>query len=217
MKLRHRLAAALLALTLAGALAAEPTPHDVVRSTADDIAERLSGRKDYLAAHPEELFQLIDEVLMPNFDIRYAGFVVLGKHWRRIDEAQRTRFIEAFYEFLMRSYAKGILEFDPDNITIEPPRGEPDEKRAVVRTEMRLDDGTVVPVDYSLRNSKTGWKVFDVKIEGVSYVLNYRSQFDAEISATGIDAVIARLERETAELEAGAAAEGAAGAEPAGG
>lgn len=215
MSARALLGAALLALMLAGPVAAETTPHDVVRATADTIAERLSGRKDYLAEHPDELYRLIDEILLPNFDTRYAGYIVLGKHWRRISDAQRTRFIEVFYEFLMRSYAKGILEFDPDNITIEPPRGEPGEKRAVVRTEMRLDDGTVVPVDYSLRNTKEGWKVFDVKIEGVSYVLNYRSQFDAEISATGIDAVIARLARETAELEAaeraGAGAESGAG------
>jgi phospholipid transport system substrate-binding protein len=66
-------------------------------------------------------------------------------------------------------------------------------------TELQLDDGTRVAVNYSLRKSSKGWKVYDVRLDGVSYVRNYRSQFNAEISALGIDAVIARLESETSD------------------
>lgn len=180
---------------------ASKTPNQVIEETATAMASRLQGRKEYLSSHPEELYALIDEILLPNFDTRYSGYLVLGKHWRTASEEQRSRFIDTFYDFLLRSYANGILEFDQDNIKVLPARGEAPEKRTVVKTEMRLDDGTEIPVNYSMRETAAGWKAYDVRIEGVSYVQNYRNQFNAEISANGLDAVIARLEQETAALE----------------
>ena len=185
------------------ASAEEQTPHQILESAATNIAERLDGNKDRLEANPDELYALIDEILLPHFDTRYAGYLVLGKHWRSASDEQRTRFIDVFYKFLLRSYAKGILEFDQQSIRFFPPRGEQDGKRVIVKTEMKLEDGTQIPVNYSMRKSKTGWRVYDVRIEGVSYIQNYRNQFNAEISATGIDAVIDRLAAETAAKESG--------------
>ena len=179
----------------------DATPNQVIEATANAMADGLDGRRAYFEEHPEELYQLINDVLLPNFDARYAGYLVLGKHWRTASEEQRSRFIDAFYNFLLRSYAKAVLEFDQKKINILPPRGELGEKRAVVKTEMRLDDGSEIPVNYSMRNTDNGWKAYDVRIEGISYVQNYRNQFNAEISAKGIDSVIVRLESETAARE----------------
>ena len=181
--------------------AVDATPNQVIEATANAMADGLDGRRAYFEEHPEELYQLINDVLLPNFDARYAGYLVLGKHWRTASEEQRSRFIDAFYNFLLRSYAKAVLEFDQKKISILPPRGELGEKRAVVKTEMRLDDGSEIPVNYSMRNTDNGWKAYDVRIEGISYVQNYRNQFNAEISAKGIDSVIVRLESETAARE----------------
>lgn len=192
----------MLSLTGAVAVANEQTPHAILESAATSIAERLDGNKEQLEGNPDELYALIDEILLPHFDTRYAGYLVLGKHWRSASDDQRTKFIDVFYRFLLRSYARGILEFDQQSIRFLPPRGEQDEKKVVVKTEMSLDDGTAIPVNYSMRNSKDGWRVYDVRIEGVSYIQNYRNQFNAEISAKGIDAVIARLAAETAAKEA---------------
>jgi len=192
----------LLAAVSAFAFAEEQTPHQILESAATTIAERLDGNKERLEANPDELYMVIDEILLPHFDTRYAGYLVLGKHWRSASDEQRTRFIDVFYKFLLRSYAKGILEFDQQSIRFFPPRGEQDEKRVIVKTEMKLEDGTEIPVNYSMRNSKDGWRVYDVRIEGVSYIQNYRNQFNAEISANGIDSVIDRLADETAAKEA---------------
>jgi phospholipid transport system substrate-binding protein len=142
------------------------------------------------------LYGVIDEVLLPVFDRRYAGHLVLGKHWKPATAEQRDRFIAAFYAFLLKTYAKGMLEFDQDNMRVLAAEDSSKENRARVKTELKLGDGSTVPVNYSLRRSSAGWKVYDVRIEGVSYVQNYRNQFAAEISALGIDAVIARLEDE---------------------
>jgi phospholipid transport system substrate-binding protein len=170
------------------------TPDQVVRETADTLTARINGRQQELAASPPELYKLVSDVFLPVFDTDYAGRLVLGKHWRSATPAQRQQFIDTFYDFLLRSYAKYVLRFEKDKVTFLPgPPGAPDPKRAVVKTEMQLGDGTKLPVHYSLHQTPEGWRAFDVRIEGISYVQNYRNQFSAEIGAKGIDAVIARL------------------------
>ena len=146
------------------------TPNEVVASTAAAIAEQLDGRQDYLKDNSTELYALIDGLLLPHFDTRYAGRLVLGNHWKNATDEQRSRFVEVFYRFLVQSYADGILGFEQESLTILPPDGELDERRAVVKTTIRMDDGTLVPVNYSMRNSSAGWRVYDVRIEGVSYI-----------------------------------------------
>ena len=174
----------------------ETAPQEVVESAATTMAEKLNGRKDYYEANLEELYLMIDEVLLPHFDTRYSGRLVLGKHWKGTAEEQRADFIDVFYQSLLQSYAQGLLEFDQDKIEFLPFQGDLSEKRVVVKTQMHLDDGSEVPVNYSMRRSGPAWKVYDVRIEGVSYIQNYRNQFNAEISANGVDSVIERLRAE---------------------
>ncbi len=157
---------------------------------------RLAGRQDYLEENPDELYSIVDEFLLPHFDREYAARLVLARNWRRASPEQRTRFIDVFYNFLLRNYAKGILEFDRDSLTILPERGKSPPGKARVSTEMSLSDGTRVPVDYFFRQVEDEWRVFDIKIEGVSYVVNYRNQFASEIKSRGLDAVIDRLEND---------------------
>ncbi len=178
------------------------TPEQLVADTANAVADRIAGREAQLSAHPEQLYALVDEVFLPVFDTQYAGRLVLGRHNRTVTAEQRRRFIQAFYEFLVRSYADSILKFRKDRIKVLPVPAEKlkHSKRVVVRTRMSMDDGTVVSVDYSLHMTPKGWRIYDVRIQGVSYVRTYRSQFDQEISAKGIEAVITRLETEAKAL-----------------
>lgn len=180
------------------------SPYEIIETTAMAVSERLDGRKVYFDENPDELYALIDELLLPHFDARYAGRLVLGRHWSTATREQRDRFVEVFYRFLVQSYANGILEFEQGEIKVLQPEGEQDERRVVVKTETRMDDGSEVPINYSMRKTRDGWRVYDVRIEGVSYVQNYRNQFNAEIAALGVDAVIDRL---NAEVEAAAAVE----------
>ena len=196
---------AVVALPVSGAEeGASTTPVAVVERTASNLQEKLVGQQKYYAANADELYALVDEVLQPNFDIEYSGKLVLGKsHWMAATEEQRTRFIDAFYSFLIKTYAKGILEFDQEHLVILPePNFSKDGKKAMVFTELIIDGGDNIQVNYSVRQTKGGWKIYDVRIEGVSYVQNYRSQFNAEITAQGIEAVIKRLEQEAAAAEA---------------
>ncbi len=176
------------------------SPTEVIEATANGVQSLLVGQKAYYADHTTELYNLIERLLLPSFDVEYAGKQVLGKeHWSAATVEQRSKFIEVFYDFLIKTYAKGVLEFDQDRLTVLPdPKYSKNGRKALVRTQLLLDGGGDVLINYALRQTLDGWKIYDVRIDGVSYIKNYRSQFDAEISARGIDAVIQRLEEDAA-------------------
>ena len=183
-------------LLTAGTAVADDTPNAVIESAVAELTEQLDGRKEELAGDRQALYKIIDGILLPRFDSRFAAQLVLARHWRTASKEQQTRFIDAFYQALLRKYADGILEFDPDMITVLPFRGDTSNKRAKVRSSVDLDDGSKVAVDYELVRRKNGWLVFNVIIEGVSYIRNFRAELDTEIKASSLDAVIARLESE---------------------
>jgi len=194
----RRILVGILGLLLAsGALG--QSPNDVVQEAAEELAEAIEGRKDELANDPAALYALIDEILLPRFDRQYSAQLVLGKHWRSADDSQRDRFVDAFYRSLLRRYSDGVLEYDQNKVEVLPFRGDESEPRVVVRTIVSLEDGTAVPVNYGLVRRDAGWLMFDVTIEGISYVRNFRTELNAEIQATSLDAVIERLEAEAAE------------------
>jgi phospholipid transport system substrate-binding protein len=201
-------------LSLPGVARSED-PTAVIDSAVDELAGALEGRKIELNENRGELYELIDSILLPRFDRRYAAQLVLGRYWRSASEEQQQRFIKAFYQALLERYADGVLEFDQQRITVLPYRGDPEERRTTVRTEVELDDGTEVPVNYGLVRREDGWKVYDVTVEGISYVRNFRTELNAEIAEKGVEAVIRRLEREAGirEADGGSGDSGAAEAE----
>ena len=183
----------------AGPVLDSRTPEQVVSQTAELLASIVDARRAELTASPTALYKVVSEVFLPVFDTDYAGRLVLGKNWRTASASQRRQFIAAFYDFLLHSYSRYVLRFQKKRVRILPGAGGTlDPQRAVVKTEMRLEDGTKLPVLYSLHQTQTGWRAFDLRIEGISYVQNYRNQFNAEIGAKGLDAVIARLQAEAA-------------------
>ncbi len=179
-----------------GAQSVEDSPNVVIESAVVLFAEQLDGREDELSENRAELYEIVDGILMPRFDRRFAAQVVLAKNWRTASEEQQARFIEAFYRALLRKYSDGILQFDPNAITVLPYRGDTTKKRTRVRSTVVLDDGSKVSVDYELVKRKAGWLVFNVVIEGVSYVVNFRAELESEIRASSLEAVLERLERE---------------------
>ena len=185
--------AVLLASGFLSGIAHAQSPNTIIEEAADELDAALQGRREELKANRQELYELIDRILLPRFDRTYAAQLVLGQNWRTATADQRTRFIDVFYKNLLHKYADGVLEFDPGRIEILPFRGDETKPRVTVKTSVRLDDGTKVPVDYSLVKRDAGWLLFDVSIEGISYVRNFRVEIGSEIQATSLDAVIDRL------------------------
>lgn len=175
------------------------SPNSVVEDAAKLLDQALKDRRDELGKDKKALYALIDGILMPRFDRRYAAQLVLARHWRTANEEERERFIHAFYDHLMHLYAEAILEFDLTKLKVLPFRDDPSKKRTVVKTIMLMDDGTKVPVNYGMVSHESGWQMFDVTIEGISYVRNFKAELNAEIEAKGLDGVIQRLEKESSD------------------
>tara|TARA_R110002096_G_scaffold5809_3_gene26828 strand:+ start:21303 stop:21926 length:624 start_codon:yes stop_codon:yes gene_type:complete len=173
-------------------------PKQVIDEAVQLLSEKMAGRNEELAANKDDLYALIDEILLPRFDRKFAAQVVLAKHWRGANAEQRERFIDAFYNALVRRYADGLLEFRQERVEILPFRGDASKPRAKIKSTVLLTDGTKVSVDYELVKRKSGWLLFNVVIEGVSYVRNFRAELDSEIRSSSLDAVIERLEAEIA-------------------
>lgn len=197
-RINWRLPAAFVAwLLLASTVVADPGPPDaVIEGAVTELTDKLNGRREELAENRDELYSLINDILLPRFDRKLAAQLVLAKHWRTASEEQRERFIKAFYDSLLRKYADGLLEFDDERIDVIEFRGDTAAKRALVKTNVTLNDGTQVPVHYDLVNRGDRWLIFNVKVEGVSYVSNFRTELDSEIRQSSLQAVIDRLESE---------------------
>lgn len=177
------------------ALADTPTPDQVVQGIADDLGKAIEGRREELKRDPEQLIKLIDGLLLPHFDIDYASILVLGQNARSATPAQRARFAKAFYNSIAHRYAEGLLNYTRGRVRVLPTKGDLSDKRTIVRTQVVLDDGKTVAVDYAFRKTREGeWKAYDVIIEGISYVTNYRNQVSAEIAKSSLDALTLRLE-----------------------
>jgi phospholipid transport system substrate-binding protein len=195
------LVAMLLALAFAvPALAsAEQTPQQIVQSIADQLGNAIQGRQAELHQHPDEVIKIIDDTVLPHFDMDYASLLVLGRHARDATPAQRVAFARAFYDALTRRYAEGLVAYTRGSVKVLPAQGPLDQRRTIVRTQVLLASGKNLSVDYTFRKTSSGeWKAYDVIIEGISYITNYRNQVDAEIQKEGIDGLIKRLQTEGA-------------------
>jgi len=175
---------------------AQTGPQELMDSVARRMFEALDANRAAIKKDPDKVYPLVDSILLPHFDTEEASRLVLGQTWNTATADQRQRFVSALYHALLRLYGGAISDFTSDRIKILPFRGDPAAKVATVRTLVTRSSGAVVPVDYRLRNTGNGWKAFDVVIEGISYVRNYRTDLGAEVSQKGLEAVIARLEKE---------------------
>jgi len=188
-----------------------PGPQELMEQVSQDMLRDLDANRAALKKDPSGLRALVDKHLLPHFDTDYAARLVLGKHWRTATESQRRRFMDAFYGTLVADYGDAFVDFTADRLRILPFRGDPSADTATVRTEVKRDDGTPVPVNYSLRRTPEGWKAWDVTIEGISYVRNFRNDFGAEVDQKGLDALIQRLETQNAARRQGGKPAAAAG------
>lgn len=171
-------------------------PYQMITVSIDSMTQRLGDEtnKKRLGKNKAELYQIIDETLSPYFQKKYAGRLVLNNYWKDSSESQRERFTEGLYQSLIRSYALTMLNFDVSKIKVISGNISLEElKKLTVKSEVDYK-GEVIPMNFSFAKFKQGWMFYDVRIEGVSYIKNYRNQFNAEISANGLESVIVRLE-----------------------
>ena len=169
-------------------------PGQLIQTAASAMLKDLDAHRGEYRSNPGKVHVLVDQVLLPHFDTEYSARLVLGHHWTAASDAQRQRFIKAFYKSLLSNYGDALVDFTADKLKVFPYTGDANAPYATVRTQVRRSDGSQVAVNYSLRRTDQGWKAWDVVIEGISYVKSFRDDFSTEIDQKGLDEVIGRLE-----------------------
>ncbi len=179
------LPALLALLAIAPAHATHLNALEMVQQTTEQVTRLLQARKAELEADPALLYTVVEKEVAPYFDFSRMARLVLGKYWRRASREERRQFIEEFRRLLVRSYAASMLKYSGEKINFLPLRGNPEASDVTVRTEVEVPGMDPVEVDYSLYLRKGEWKVYDVAIDGVSLVVNYRTSFSEEIRRSG--------------------------------
>jgi phospholipid transport system substrate-binding protein len=174
--------------------AADMSPQDLVQDTSSRMLAALRQEKEAIQKDPARLYELVADIVLPNFDFRRMGQWVLGKYWRSASPEQRERFVRGFRHQLIRTYGIALIQYSDEKINYLPFGAEAEARQVTVRTEIEQKNGLAIPISYSLYSTGEGWKVYDVAIEGVSLVTNYRSTFSRIIEEHGMDALIKQLE-----------------------
>ncbi len=184
----------LVVILSVAAQAAGSKPDALVKSTTDEVLSELKANREMLVNDHQRLYAMVDRIVLPHFDFERMSRLVLGKHWRSATAGQRTRFVEEFKNLLVRTYATALFEYTDQRILYKPFRMKEGDERTVVKTEIELRDAPNVPLNYSLQKNKDDtWKVFDINIDGISLVTNYRLAYGQAIQSKGLDALIDSL------------------------
>lgn len=171
-----------------------PEPQALVKASSDKMMKSLEENKAELQADPSLIYGLVTDVLTPHFDFEKMAKLALGKNWRALSATQQSQFTNEFRLLLIRTYSTAMLEYTNEEIRFLPFRDDIKTKKVQVDMEIVQARGPAIPMSLSLyENKSTEWKVYDVKIDGISLVTNYRSTFANEIRNDGIDKLIERL------------------------
>jgi len=171
---------------------AELAPDVLVKQTAD-VLTIIKNDREIQAGNQQKLYAVIEEKILPNFDFDRVCRMVLGKNWKSATPEQQALFQKEFRSLLLRTYSSALSKYKDQVIEYKPMRYEVDEKNVSVKTQILQSGGQPIAVDYSLVKGAAGWKVYDIVIESVSLVTNYRSQFSNEIRQNGLDSLNKKL------------------------
>ncbi|MCZ6566237.1 MAG: ABC transporter substrate-binding protein [Gammaproteobacteria bacterium] len=170
-------------------------PEQIVEETTTVVLAALNKEHARLKEDPTLINNLINETIIPIVDLNSMGKLILGKHWKRASEEQRSSFVSEFKDMLVRTYAKSLVDYGHAEVKVLPDRNSKESKYHTVKTELYIGSGKApLQIAYIFRNNKQDeWKVFDLSVDGLSLVKNFRTSFSQEIKETSLDALIERL------------------------
>jgi len=183
----------LIAALCAFAVHAQEAPDALVRRSTNEILAALKADKDLQAGNQQKIEKLADEKILPYFNFVRMTQLAVGRNWRDASDTQKKSLIDEFRRLLVRTYSTSLTQYRDQTIEVKPLKIAAADTDVVVKTNVNQPGGQPIPIDYSLEKAQDGWKVYDVLIDGVSLVTNYRSSFNTEIQKSGIDGLIKSL------------------------
>ncbi len=185
------LAAAAAALVFA--VQAQEAPDELVRRNTQDVLSAIKADKDLAAGNQKKIEKLAEEKILPYFNFTRMTQLAVGRNWREASDAQKKALTDEFRTLLVRTYSTSLSQFRNQTIEVKPQKIAAADTEVVVKTQVVQPGGQPIPIDYSMEKTANGWKAFDVLIDGVSLVTNYRSTFNSEIQKSGIDGLVKSL------------------------
>lgn len=181
------------ALFCAFATQAQEAPDELVRRSTNEILAAIKADKDLQAGNQKKIEKLAEEKVLPYFNFARMTQLAVGRNWREASEAQKKALTDEFRNLLIRTYSTSLSQYRNQTIDVKPLKMAAAETDVIVKTQVIQPGGQPIPIDYSVEKTTDGWKVYDVLIDGVSLVTNYRSSFNTEIQKSGIDGLIKSL------------------------
>lgn len=182
----------LMGLSAPAVSAADIAPDALARTTTQDVLAILKQDKD-ITGNQGKVYKLVETKILPIFDFNRMTQLVIGKHWPRASAQQKQSLVTEFRNLMVRTYSSSLMAFNNQTVDYKPLSMRPDDTDVTVRSEIRQPGGQPIPINYSMYKTAYGWKVYDVTIDGVSLVTNYRSSFSNTIRQSGIDGLIRTL------------------------
>lgn len=201
----RRMAASIAVLWLivainSSALAAAKTmpPDELIKQTTEKVLKLLKEHQSELKAHPARIYNQVKSIVIPHFDFQLMSRFVLAQNWRQANPEQRQRFVKEFRRLLVQTYGYSLSQYSGQTVSFSGMQTSSSGDRTIVKTVIKQPSGPDIPVDYRLHKTAGEWKVYDVILDGVSLVQNYRSSFRAQIGREGLDRFLDELQQRNA-------------------
>ncbi len=194
-----------VAVALGSAVAfaqAGKAPDALIKEVSTDVIESVKADKSIQTGDVQKVILLVDAKVMPHVNFQRMTASAVGRYWRQATPVQQKGLQDEFKVLLVRTYSGALAQVKDQEVQLKPMRGGADDTEVVVRTEVR-GKGDPIQLDYRLEKTPDGWKIYDVNVLGVWLVENYRNSFAQEISAGGIDGLIAKLAERNKTAKAG--------------
>jgi len=184
-----------LLLSGLGIARAEVAPEELVRKTTEDILKDIRSHREIYNKDYAKLYRMADEKVLLHFDFQRMSQWVLGRFWKQATPEQRIGFSNEFRDLLVGTYSQALLNYTDQKMIYLPVQRKPGDTDVTVKTEVKQTGGQPnIPIYFSLyKNKEDAWKVYDITIEGVSLVTNYRSVYATKIREKGMDSLIAEI------------------------
>lgn len=181
-------------VSLAQAQATEMAPDVMVKNVTNEVLQAIRGDKDIQSGNSKKAMDFIETKVQQHFNFAHMTQLGLGRDWKSASAAQQKQLTDEFHTLLVRTYAKALTEYKNQTIEFKPFKMAAGETDVKVKTQVNQAGSKAIPLDYYLEKSPAGWKVYDIEVEGISLVINYRESFAAEVRSGGIDGLIKSLQ-----------------------
>lgn len=175
------------------AAAADMAPDALAKSVTDDVLAAVRSDKDLQNGNSQKVLQLVESKVLPHFNFTRMTQLAMGKNWRQARPEQQQALTGEFRTLLVRTYAAAFSGYKNQTVDYRPLKAAPTDTDVMVQSVVHQPGAQPLAVDYSMEKTAQGWKVYDVKIEGISLVNNYRGTFNTEVQKSGIDGLIKAL------------------------